>query len=316
MSWYVENVNDETVNVLLTTAIGKTYFDDWRAHSLPSWRKYAEKFNLGILCVSEDLIDTKDPYYKNGSWQKLIAPDAVLAKFPKLKRFCLLDTDIQIGPFAPSVFDEAPTGVYSVVSQLTGLPFPLGEVLRRMAYFRNHFYSNEYPLDSFLLGDVFDEFRDLGLPPPPDYFCAGLIVMDSEHSAQMKNWFYEVGESQNFHGWEQTHLNHWIQNEGHHWLPYEYQALWNYEMAWKYPSLYSLALDTSKSELVRECVEGSLWNNYFLHFAGSWYESLAWRIESSITQSRIAELSDAMQAFRSFPVTGKKLGQVFPDKST
>jgi hypothetical protein len=87
-------------------------------------------------------------------------------------------------------------------------------------------------------------------------------------------------------------------------------------MAWKYPSLYSLALDTPKSESVRDCVEASLWNNHFLHFAGSWYESLAWKIDQDVPQSKLAELSDGMQAFRSLPVKGKKLGQVFPNKSS
>jgi hypothetical protein len=181
-----------------------------------------------------------------------------------------------------------------------------------MAYFRHIFYSNEYPLDSFLLGDVFDEFRDLEIKPPPDYFCAGLVVLDKKHVSQMYGWFFEVQESQNFHGWEQTHMNAWIQNEKHHWLPYEYQALWNYEMAWKYPFLYSLEKSINRDPMVRSSVEASLWNNHFLHFAGSWYESQAWKIEHSVPTSDFARLASEFSKFRSQKVTGRKFGQVFP----
>jgi hypothetical protein len=315
MTLRVINVTEDTKNVLVTTAIGKTYLRDWEQFSLPSWQKYAEKYQLGIACVTEDLLEKDDPHYKNGSWQKLLAPSAVLDEFPQVERFCLLDTDIQIGPFAPDIFANAPEGVYSVVSQLKGLPFPLDEVLRRMAFFRNHFYSNSYPLDSFLLGDVFDEFRDLGLTPPEDYFCAGLMVLDRNHVEQMRGWFYEVKESQNFHGWEQTHLNFWIQSQDHHWLPYEYQALWNYEMAWKYPYLYSAALETPNREEVRAGVESSLWNNHFLHFAGSWYESLAWKLTREVDYPEFSGLSEEFSRYLELPVTGKKFGQVFPGNS-
>jgi hypothetical protein len=139
------------------------------------------------------------------------------------------------------------------------------------------------------------------------------MVLDRKHVGQMRGWFYEVRESQNFHGWEQTHLNFWIQSQDHHWLPYEYQALWNYEMAWKYPYLYSAALKTPNREEVRAGVESSLWNNHFLHFAGSWYESLAWKINEDVSHPAISGLAKDFADYRALPVTGKKLGQVFPE---
>ena len=311
-NWSSYNLRSGQKNVLVTTAIGKTYFEDWEKYSLPSWLEYCEKYDLGIICISKDLISSEDPSYKNGSWQKFLAPKAVTDFYTEIERICLLDTDIQISPFAPNIFNDAPTGKYSIVSQLSGLPFPLPEVLRRMAYFRHNFYSSEYPLDSFLLGDVFDEFRDLQIEPPADYFCAGLIVLDKKHVTQMFDWFFEVQQSQNFHGWEQTHMNSWVQNEPHHWLPYEYQALWNYEMSWKYPFLYSLEKNIDRAAETRAAVEASLWNNHFLHFAGSWYESRAWKIEPSLPSSEFFLHAKVFDSFRVQKFTGKKFGQVFP----
>jgi len=42
-------------------------------------------------------------------------------------------------------------------------------------------------------------------------------------------------------------------------------------MAWKYPVLYDYGREYET--LIREWIEASLDQNYFLHFAGSWYES-------------------------------------------
>lgn len=302
----------EPSKVLVTTAIGHTYFDDWEGYSLPSWERYASEHGLGIACVTSDLISLDDPDFKNGSWQKLLAPAAVIEKFPFIERICLLDTDIQIGPFAPDIFSHAPEGKYSVVSQLKNLPFNLEEVLRRMAFFRHHFFSEEYPLDSFLLGDVFEEFTDLSLTPPPDYFCAGVVVLDNKHARQMRDWFFEGGASQNFHGWEQTHLNYWIQREDHSWLPYEFQALWNYELAWKYPFLYAEGQSLVRSTTARECADASLWNNHFLHFAGSWYESSVWKSPPPHNRARTAPMHQDFHDFRQTSVSGSKHGQVFP----
>ena len=35
-----------------------------------------------------------------------------------------------------------------------------------------------------------------------------------------------------------------------------------------------------KNEIVQNCVESSLMNTYFLHFAGSWYDSDHWKIKN------------------------------------
>ena len=46
-------------------------------------------------------------------------------------------------------------------------------------------------------------------------------------------------------------------------------------MAWKYPHLYRIK--NKKSNEIVKCIESSLFSNYFLHFAGSWYESDFWK---------------------------------------
>lgn len=301
----------KTTEFLVTTAMGPGYLDRWIKYSLPSWMSYASRHGLGIVCITDELAERDVPTYKNGSWQKLLAPAFVLANFPEAGRFCMIDTDIVISPFAPNIFDHACTDGYTVVSSLKHLPYPRALVLRRMAFLRNAFYSSSYPLDSFLLGNPLDDFSDLGLEPPSDYFCAGVIALNRGQVDQMVGWFMDTPGPGDFDAWEQTHLNYWIQNEKHEWLPYEWQALWNLEMAWKYPFLYSEGRNVANSSLSRACVEAALWSNNFVHFAGSWFESEAW-----MSQAELPEFSHLESSFRAYldtPVTGKKVGKIVPE---
>ena len=54
-------------------------------------------------------------------------------------------------------------------------------------------------------------------------------------------------------------------------LPYQFQSLWVFEIVNKFPFLYKKNL--RKKELILECVEKSILENFFLHFAGGWGES-------------------------------------------
>lgn len=62
------------------------------------------------------------------------------------------------------------------------------------------------------------------------------------------------------------------------WLNYRFQALWNFEVTEKYPFLYNFK--KKKNKIIQKCVESSLMNTYFLHFAGSWYDSGHWKIKN------------------------------------
>jgi hypothetical protein len=81
-------------------------------------------------------------------------------------------------------------------------------------------------------------------------------------------------------------------------------------MAWKYPFLYSEHRDNP--EVTRACIEASLFSNYFLHFAGSWYESEMWE------QVKVFDTPESLAMFRDFadylktPVYGKPLGAIKP----
>ena len=85
-------------------------------------------------------------------------------------------------------------------------------------------------------------------------------------------------------------------------------------MANKYPFLYK-EKDQDLS-LIKECIEASLFTNYFLHFAGSWHEGKMWE------QVKVFDTPESLDMFRAFgeymktPVYGKPLGAIKPKENS
>ena len=292
------NLKPSTTHVLATTAIGGKYFEDWSERSAPGWLQYAKKFNLGIVVAADELLSPSDQYYKGPSWQKLLLPHLIEDSLPNVKRVALIDTDILISPLAPNIFDVSPPEKIGVVSLYKNLPMDYYDVRSRIAFFRQAYYDPEYPLESELLASPEVIFAHRDLTTHGDFFCAGVMVTSlKHHSDSLVSWFYDFDRDAGSalldqHGnWEQPIVNDKVQSEGlAHWLPYEFQALWIYEMAWYYPFLYRS--NPALSDSAADCIVSTLSRNYFLHFAGSWPESDMWRCATTIPTVELDELAD------------------------
>ena len=81
-------------------------------------------------------------------------------------------------------------------------------------------------------------------------------------------------------------------------------------MAWKYPFLYSKF--RKNPEVIKSCIEASLFSNYFLHFAGSWYESKMWEQVKVLDTPESLEMFSAFGEYMKTPVYGKPLGAIKP----
>ena len=111
----------------------------------------------------------------------------------------------------------------------------------------------------------------------------------NEFADIMKTWFFKYDRNIKTltGGGEEVIFNFECQSLGKiSWLDYKFQALWFYEIAWKYPFLYDYG--RYDDELINKCIESSLFTNYFLHFAGSWHECNMWKLGKSLknTDSR------------------------------
>ena len=79
-------------------------------------------------------------------------------------------------------------------------------------------------------------------------------------------------------------------------------------MAAYYPFLYQ-TINQNNTDLIKSCVLTSLENNFFLHFAGSWYESEMLMIEGLFKESNV------MKEFNHYlnqSVTGEPKGVIKP----
>lgn len=302
-------------DILATIAIGAEYFDAWEQHALPGWRDYCERHGLGLIAFDDDLIARDHTTWKKPTWQKLLIADAVAQRLPSVRSVCYLDTDILVNPTAPNIFDACRPDCIGLVSFRHNTPYPLEEALRRMVFLRHTHYSRSYPLDSSVFLSLERLYGFHGLPVQPDEACAGLIVFNvANHAALMKGWFakYDRHIDSVTGGGDQTHVNFEIQNYGKvAWLDYRFQAMWTLEMAWKYPFLYARGAGNAP-EVVRECIEASLFTNYFLHFAGSWYESEMWQVGGVLQSPALRDVFAAFGEYRAIPVTGEPVGVVKP----
>lgn len=300
-------------NVLATIAIGARYYEAWEKKALPGWQRYCRRHGLGLIAFDEDLILPADAMWKKATWQKMLIGEYLQKKGLAVANVCYLDTDILINPTAPNIFvgyDETTIGLTSIRNNL---PYPHHEVLRRLAFLRHTFYDKSYPLDSALFMSIEQLYGYHGLTPQPDEACMGLIVFNvPNHSHLMRSWFakYDRSVKSVTNGGDQTHINFEIQNWGKvSWLDYRFQAIWVYEMAWKYPFLYE---HRGNRQLIDACVEASLYANHFLHFAGAWHESDMWKEGEIFTDAR-AHLLDSYTAYRSTAVTGMPRGFIKPE---
>jgi hypothetical protein len=262
----------------------------------------------------EDLIPRDHPKWKKATWQKYLIGSILMVSVPTVRRVAYLDTDILINPASPNVFGVVDDSRIGVVSKRHNLPYPRDVVLRRIAFLRNRHFSERYPLDSNLFASTRQLFASIGLTSFEDDFCAGMFVFaQTAHAVMLKKFFYAVDAAVESPtgGGDQLHFNHFVQSATlQHWLPYEFQALWTHEMAWKFPFLYTL--DRKDDELVRRCIEASLSTNYFLHFAGSWYESEMWSQVKVLTDPEVLDRWERFAEYLERPVTGKFVGPVKP----
>jgi hypothetical protein len=303
-------------NYIVTIAIGNQYLQDWELYALPSWKLYCERFDIGLIVITNDLISKQDLKWKKATWQKLLIGNMLKTKIKKIENICYLDTDILISPIAPDIFNNFNTENISLVSLRKNLPFDYLEVLKKIAFFRNYYYDENYPLDSALFISLYDLYKYHDLRPVDDEACAGFFIFNVEKKSEiMYKYFFEIDGNINSitGGGDQTHFNHFVQSNSEvTWMDYKFQAIWVFEMASKYPFLYKY--NDLPNRMVQDCIDASLLDNYFLHFAGSWHESNMWKIYNYQYSKKNNDLYHNFIEFRSKPSSGTPVGIIKPNK--
>lgn len=263
-------------NFIVAACIGKKAITSWKKYSANLWIKYCKRNNLGLLVFHDYIIPKSDKNWKSATWQKHLFGSYIKKKFKKIKNICLLDIDILINPYSPNIFNFQKKDKISVVSQVASLPYQteLKFIKRKIAFLRHNYYSKNFPLDSSLTMVEKDIYAFHGFKKRNQYFCAGVIMFNLEkYSKFMSDSYYSYRPNEkSITGGNEPFINNEVLSKCKvNWLDYRFQTIWQFELVEKYPFLYKLK--NKKSQLVKECVESSLENCYFLHFSGQWFDS-------------------------------------------
>lgn len=266
-------------NYIVSLAVGKSFLNNWKKYILPSWVKYCKKHNLGLVIIKSELIHPNDANYKKSNWQKLLISRFIYDNLKYIKNVCYLDTDILISQEAPNIFKYANMRKINVVSLRKNLPFNYEETISKIVILRKQFLNKKYPLNSAINLSLKKLYSFHNLKVQPDVFCSGVLVFEiKKYYKILEKIFnkYTRDIKSITNDGEQTHLNYELQSKKLvNYLSYKFQAIWLFEMANRYPFLYSQKnfYDT----LSARCIESCLINNYFLHFPGSWIEGKMWK---------------------------------------
>ena len=259
-------------NYLVVIAIGKKYYNFWKINFFPLVKKYSLSNGVGVIVITNNLISKSSKYFKKPQWQKLLVGEFLHKKKIIFENLCVVDADILVNPYAPNILNYHSKDKISVVSSRFNMPSDYDKTAKKIAFNRKTFYSKKYPLNSAINMSIESIFKFHNLKSFKNFFCAGLYVLNKKFSKKFKNIFFKYPSNVKSitNGGDQTHVNYEFQKIGKlNWLDYKFQALWNYEMVNYYPFLYF----EKNKKLINYCIESSLINNHFLHFAGSWYES-------------------------------------------
>ena len=271
----------QSKNFIVAAAIGSEAMSEFKKYSLNLWLKYCKANNIGLLVFDEYIIPKTDAKWKSATWQKHLFGKYILDNIKGIENICLLDLDILINPYAPNIFNFLEKNKISVISHLKNLPYINSENLirRKIAFNRHHFYTKRYPLDSSLTMSNKQVFNFHGFKDPGNYFCFGVFMFNLKKYANfIHNTYYSYKTKvKSLTAGNEPFINYEVLTKCKvKWLDYKFQAYWLYEMVEKYPFLYEFK--NKKNYLIKKCIEASLKENYFLHFAGTWYDADHWKM--------------------------------------
>ena len=306
-------IDSKSQNYFCTLAIGNSYEKNFKKFTFNFFKEYCIKNDIGLIIITKNLIKKNSEYWKKPEWQKLLAPKLIINKFKKIRNICMIDTDILINTSSPNIFKYHKSKTISVVSLRNNMPYSWDETTRKIAFLRKKFYTKSYPLDSALNISLKNLYNFHSLPAQKDEFCAGVYIIPKVFFDKFYDFFFNYKKDIKTitNGGEQTHFNYFIQkNFKINLLDYRFQAQWVFEMANYYPFLYSKKYKKNK-DLISACIDSSLINNYFLHFAGSWYEGDMWKQKNKKNFFGDKYISN-FNEYKKIRLKGKPLGRICP----
>ncbi len=276
-------------NYIVNILIGNKVKNEWENYSKNLLLQYCKNNNLGLIVFYKSFV-VKKGYYSNPVFNKFLFADYISKYLKFIENVCYMDHDILCNPLAPNIFNFFKRDKFNVVSKYENTPYPQDDYFlkRRAAFMRKHYYQKSFPLDSALTISREDTYKFHNWPDLGNYFCSGIIMFNIKNKANFFLKIYKKYEKKNIFTLttgEEPIINYEIlKTKKINWLDYRFQALWLYEMNSKYPFLYKYKIN---QKIVKDCIENTLSENYFVHFSGKWPEGQMWKNKGIFTNKKI-----------------------------
>lgn len=318
----VHTESDARGNWIATLCIGENHRSMFNKYCLGLAREYCVRNGIGLISIFEDISDDclRISRGKKLNWQKLLIPEFLRTRISGINNLCYIDSDILVNPFSQDVFSVADEEKFAVVSQTHNVPFDDYECRKIISFYRNRYYSQSYPLDSAIFMSTEDVYRHHGFEVFSDYCCSGMFVCNvNRYAKPLKRLFEDVANDTTSltDGGDEPYFNMAIRVKCNEFelqnLPYKYQAIWSWEMASRYRSLFAEGL--TPTQKTREAITDCLLSVSFLHFAGGWPDSWLYRDER-LTENVLSVENEEFSEYLRIKPTGRPVGRVVFNSKT
>ena len=274
MSIIKEYFRGTSGNAFYIICIGQKFQKSFKKTTLPFYLNYCKKFNIGLIVV-EKYIDKnykRYPLYKNfPAYQRLLAPAEIQKRFPYYKIICDIDADCIPGFLARNIFKYFKSKIKDNEIYVT-TPYKVSKVElgKRLSLLRKTYVNKRYPLDSIITASDRKEMEIYGYEYRGMIPTIGTCMGTTKTLAKTGTKYYKkIIKDKKFKYLQNYRINEYSKNYKLKWLPYEFQAIWNFEVVLHYPFLFN----NKYKSFFNDCVMSILHRVDFLHFAGSWPEN-------------------------------------------
>ena len=305
-----------TNNWLVTLSIGNRYLERFEKYALPFCLRYSKRYGLNLAVVYQDITGligvSENSAGKKKTWQKMLIPHFMSQVDSCIDQLCYFDSDILFNPYGANIFAASDKEKFNVVSERHDLPYDDLYCRKVISFYRNKFSNGRYPLDSSIFMKTEDIYRYHGFKAYNDYCCAGLYVCSPRlYSGGLLDIFnkYRDDHVSVTEGGDEPAFNFEIRERFVlNYLPYQYQAIWNMEMAYRYRSLFA---EQAPSTLTRSSIKDCLLSLTCLHFAGSWPESSLY-LDPNLFDHVIGGDSEEFFEYMHVKPSGRPVGRIMP----
>lgn len=274
-----ELVSGKSSKAIYLTVVGKSFQKLFKKYCLKFFKSYCKKHDLGLIVLYDLLIDKKnliEPFNYRLNLQRLLIPGEIKRLFPKYKYLADIDADCLPSLMARNIFDFTnfknanDKNVYLTHPRPTN--YSRGNLGRRLSLLRKKYLDKKFPLNSILSGEDENEKKAYNLKFKGPIATIGTCVAPTNFLIKCCDKIIsKIIRNPDNAVYLQHHTNKTFRMEGRiGWLPYEFQAIWAYEVALYYPFLMK---NLNNHKLLNSCIKATLSRVDMLHFAGSWPEN-------------------------------------------